>query len=54
MEPLIFIEIVINRYAIIKRTKTLPLYHPYLYNYGRNKEQYFRMLNSLRIIYKEL
>ena len=37
----------ILRYGIIKRTKNLPLFHPYYLNYGGNKEEFYLILNTM-------
>ena len=37
----------IHRYGIIKRTKNLPLFHPYYLNYGGNKEEFYLILNTM-------
>ena len=37
----------IDRYGIIKRTKNLPLFHPYYLNYGGNKEEFYLILNTM-------
>ena len=37
----------IYRYGIIKRTKNLPLFHPYYINYGGNKEEFYLILNTM-------
>ena len=37
----------LTRYGIFKRTINLPLFHPYYINYGRNKEDFYRVLNTM-------
>ena len=29
------------RFVIVRRSESLPLYHPYFVNYGRNRDEYF-------------
>ena len=52
MEPYFFGSLrFISRYGIFKRSKQLPLFHPYFYNYGRNKEEFYRTLNMQEMKY---
>lgn len=39
--------LLINRYGIIKRTINTPLFNPYFINYGRDKEDFYRVLNTM-------
>ena len=35
------------RYGVFKRTRNLPLFHPYFINYQGNKEHYYNVLNTM-------
>ena len=51
MEPFKTNSNIIIRYGIFKRTKSLPLFHPYFINYMGNKVHYYTVLNTLSIYY---
>ena len=39
--------ILMEPYGIIKRTMNTPLFHPYYINYGGDKEDFYRVLNTM-------
>ena len=42
------------RYGVIKRTVNTPLFHPYYINYGSNKVDFYRVLNTMGYHYNVL
>lgn len=43
-------ESLLYRYGVFKRTPQTPLYHPYFINYGKDKEDFYRVLNTMGIM----